>query len=263
VRYIIKNREDMKLSKKIMLFEDFNTNQQAADKSQSSSIQIGQTEVTSNRIDIVKDVDSIINRLVDLANNLNSTKQLDPFEKINNQQVISETYEIVKDYMTYDEVSDLIHEGFFNFIKDLFNNPIQKRKLDKLGQDLLKTKIELMKIEIEEDSIDSLKTQLAVMKRGDANYQTASGKIEIADRAKATKVKSLQDRESAIIDQMDLIGSESEKLQKYVDRVKLEIRIKANDATIRISDGETERILRDLKKQDLITVKDINKQLDI
>lgn len=253
----------MKLSKKIMLFEDFNTNRQTIDKGHSSSTQSGQPELISNRNDIVKDVDSIINRLEDLANNLTNSVQIDSFENFNHSQFVTETHELLKDHMTYNEVHDLIGESFFSFIKDIFTNPIQKRKLDKLGQDLLKTKIELMKIEIEEDSIDSLKTQLEVMKQGDQGYEVASGKIEIADRAKATKVKSLQDRESAIIDQMDLIGRGSEKLQKYVDRVKLEIRIKANDATIRIADGETERILKDLKKQDLITVKDINKQLDI
>lgn len=42
-----------------------------------------------------------------------------------------------------------------------------------------------------------------------------------------------------------------------------EIRIKANDATIRIADGETERILRDLKKQDLGAIRSLDKQLNI
>lgn len=101
------------------------------------------------------------------------------------------------------------------------------------------------------------------MKRGGQEYEVPNEKIDIADKAKATKIKSLQDRESAIIDQMDAIGSESEKLKKYLDKVKFEIRIKANDVTIRIADGETERILRDLKKQDLNAVRSLNKELDI
>ena len=183
------------------------------------------------------------------------------FEKFNHSSFIKETYHLVEGHMSYDEYSELIGEGFFSFLKGLFTNPLQKRKLDKLGQDLLKTKIELMKLEIEEDSVNSFKAQLNQMKRGDTDYETTSVKIDVADRAKSTKIKSLQDRESAIIDQMDQIGGTSEKLQKYVDKVKFEIRIKANDATIRIADDETERILKDLKAQDMKAVKALDQEL--
>ena len=183
------------------------------------------------------------------------------FEKFNHSSFIKETYHLVEGHMSYDEYNELIREGFFSFIKGLFTNPLQKRKLDKLGQDLLKTKIELMKLEIEEDSIDSFKSQLNQMKRGDNEYETANDKIEIADKAKENKIKSLQDHESLLVDQMDLIGCESEKLQKYVDKVKFEIRIKANDATIRIADDETERILKDLKAQDMKAVKALDQEL--
>jgi len=185
------------------------------------------------------------------------------FEKFSHDSFIKETYHLVEGYISYNEYQELIGESFFklNFIKDLFTNPLQKRNLDKLGQDLLKTKIELMKLEIEEDSIDSFKSQLNQMKRGDNEYEIANDEIEIADRAKAAKIKALQDRESAIADQMDQLGSTSDRLQKYVNKVKFEIRIKANDATIRIADNETQRILKDLKKQDIIAVKDIDKEL--
>jgi hypothetical protein len=183
------------------------------------------------------------------------------FEKFNHSSFIKETYHLVEGHMSYDEYDKLIGESFFSFIKGLFTNPLQKRKLDKLGQDLLKTKIELMKLEIEEDAVNSFKAQLNQMKRGDTDYETTNTKIDVADRAKATKIKSLQDRESAIIDQMDQIGGTSDKLQKYVDKVKFEIRIKANDATIRIADDETERILKDLKAQDMKAVKTLDQEL--
>jgi len=94
------------------------------------------------------------------------------FEKFSHDSFIKETYHLVEGYISYNEYQELIGESFFklNFIKDLFTNPLQKRNLDKLGQDLLKTKIELMKLEIEEDSIDSFKSQLNQMKRGDLDY---------------------------------------------------------------------------------------------
>ena len=184
------------------------------------------------------------------------------FENFNRTQFVSEAYELVKDHMTYDEFDELIGEGFFSFIKGLFSNPLQKRKLDKFGEDLLKTKIELMRLEIEEDAVNSIKAQLNTMKSGDTDYETTSVKVDVADRAKETKIKSLQDRESAIVDQMDMIGGTSEKLQKYVDKIKFEIRIKANDATIRIADGEVERILKDLKNQDLKAVKTLDREIN-
>jgi uncharacterized FlaG/YvyC family protein len=186
------------------------------------------------------------------------------FKEFNQIRFINETHQLVKSHMSHAELSELIGEGFFDFIKGVFTNPIQKRKLDKFGKDLLKTKIELMKLEIEEDNIESFKSQLDQQSRNsrnDNNYKTSSAKIDIADKAKATKIKSLQDREEALIDQMDQIGKESEKLQKYVDKVKFQIRIKANDATIRIADGEVERILKDLKTDDVNTVKKLDKEI--
>jgi uncharacterized FlaG/YvyC family protein len=183
------------------------------------------------------------------------------FEKFNHSSFIKETYHLVEGHMSYDEYNELIGEGFFDFLKGLFTNPIQKRKLDKLGQDLLKTKIELMKLEIEEDAVNSFKAQLNQMTRGNTDYETTNIKIEVADRAKETKIKSLQDRELAIVDQMDVIGGTSDKLQKYVDKIKFEIRIKANDATIRIADDETERVLRELKARDIKAVKALDQEL--
>ena len=184
------------------------------------------------------------------------------FENFNRMQFVTEAYELVKDHMSYDEFDELVGEGFFSFIKGLFSNPLQKRKLDKLGEDLLKTKIELMRLEIEEDAVNSIKSQLNQMKRGEPDYESTNVKVDVADRAKATKIKFLQDRESAIVDQMDMIGGTSDKLQKYVDKIKFEIRIKANDATIRIADGEVERILKDLKNQDLKAVKTLDREIN-
>lgn len=189
-------------------------------------------------------------------------EQIPTFERFNHNIFVKETYELVKEHMSYNEVSELLNEGFFDFIKGMFSNPLQKRKLDKLGQDLLKTKIELMKLEIEEDSIDSFKAQLDTMKRGQTDYENASANVDIADKAKESKIKSLQDRESILVDQMDLIGSESEKLQKYVDKVKFEIRIKANDATIRTADREIQRVLKDLKTKDMKAARDLDKEIN-
>lgn len=183
------------------------------------------------------------------------------FDKFNHTLFINETYELVKEHLSHDEFTEIMDEGIFSFIKGLFTNPMQKRKLDKLAQDLLKTKIELMKLEIEEDSINSFKIQLKSVSGRDQEYETSSDKIEIADKAKSVKIRTLQDREDAIINQMDKIGESSEKLQKYIDKIKFEVRIKANDATIRIADGEIQRVLKSLKKEDQQAIKTLNKEI--
>jgi vancomycin resistance protein YoaR len=118
-----------------------------------------------------------------------------------------------------------------------------------------------MKLEIEEDSIDSFKDQLKNAGSKSRDYETFSDKIDVVDKAKATKIKSLQDREELIIDQMDQIGKESETLQKYVDKVKFQIRIKANDATIKIADGEIEKVLKGLKAEDTKSIKKLDKEI--
>jgi hypothetical protein len=189
-------------------------------------------------------------------------KRIPSYDKFNYDNFISESYHLVENHMTYAEYDELIGEGFFDFLKGLFTNPLQKRKLDKLAQDLLKTKIELMKLEIEEDSIDSFKDQLKSASNRNHDYATSSSKINVADKAKATKIRTLQDREEAIVDQMDAIGKDSEKLQKYIDKIKFEVRIKANDATIRIADGEIERILKGLRKEDQEAMKALDKEIN-
>ena len=137
-------------------------------------------------------------------------KRIPSYDKFNYDNFISESYHLVENHMTYAEYDELIGEGFFDFLKGLFTNPLQKRKLDKLAQDLLKTKIELMKLEIEEDSIDSFKDQLKSASNRNHEYATSSSKINVAVKAKATKIRTLQDREEAIVDQMDAIGKDSE-----------------------------------------------------
>ena len=69
------------------------------------------------------------------------------------------------------------------------------------------------------------------------------------------------DKEKVIIDKMDAIGNQNDKLTKYVSKVKLEIRMRANDATIKLADKEMERVLKLIQKRDAKTVKTLDKEL--
>jgi hypothetical protein len=183
------------------------------------------------------------------------------FEQYNNDLLAKETYALLEGKVPQEDLDLILNEGLFGFIKGIFLNPFKKRKLNQLGEELFKVKVEMNKIQIEEDAMNSFKAQLDTMKRGTKEYETQESKIEVSDKAKQMKIDALTANEETIIAQMDAIGSENETLQKYVDKIKLEIRIKANDATIRMADGEMQRILKQLKGADLKQANSLDREI--
>ena len=175
-----------------------------------------------------------------------------------NSLLINDTYEILEGKISHEELTEILNEGIFSFIKGIFSNPKKKRELDKLGEDLFKVKVQLQKMEIEENELDRFKDDLKV---GSDEYKAAEKKVQIADKAKAAKIQALRKKEEIFISQMDSIGEESETLKKYVNKVKLEIRMRANDATIKLADDEMARVLKQLQKKDAKEVKALGKEL--
>jgi len=185
--------------------------------------------------------------------------QIPTFENFNYKtELVNDTYKILEGKVSHDELSNILNEGIFSFIKGIFSNPKKKRELDKLGEQLFKIKVELQKLEIEEGDIDKLTQDL---KSTDNDYTATQAKVDVADKAKKIKIEALRKKESTIIDKMDAIGSESDKLTKYVNKVKLEIRMRANDATIQLADKEMERVLKLIQKRDAKEVKNLDKEL--
>ena len=186
-------------------------------------------------------------------------KQIPTFENFNyNKVLVNDTYEILEGKVSHDELNSILNEGIFSFIKGMFSNPKKKRELDKLGEELFKTKVELQKLEIEQNDIDKFTADL---KSGSDEYTAAESKLKVGDQAKAAKINALRKKEEIIIAKMDTIGEESDKLTKYVNKVKLEIRMRANDATIKLADDEMARVLKQLQKKDAKEVKQLDKQL--
>lgn len=181
------------------------------------------------------------------------------FEKFNhNSSLVNETYEILEGKVSHDELTEVLNEGIFSFIKGIFSNPKKKRDLNKLGEELFKIKVELTKLEIEEDQIDSFRDEL---KSKGSDYSSDQQKVDVADKAKAAKINALKKKEEITISKMDVIGEESDKLTKYVNKVKLEIRMRANDATIKLADKEMARVLKQLQMKDAKEVKTLDKEL--
>ena len=181
------------------------------------------------------------------------------FENFNhNSNLVNETYEILEGKVSHDELTEVLNEGIFSFIKGIFSNPKKKRDLNKLGEELFKIKVELTKLEIEEDQIDSFRDEL---KSKGSDYSSDQQKVNVVDKAKAAKINALKKKEEITIAKMDAIGKESDKLTKYVNKVKLEIRMRANDATIKLADKEIARVLKQLQMKDAKEVKTLDKEL--
>ena len=60
---------------------------------------------------------------------------------------------------------------------------------------------------------------------------------------------------------MDTVAGDNQTLTKYVNKIKLEIRMKANDATIKMADAEMSRILKKMQKKDAKEIKVLDKEL--
>ena len=179
------------------------------------------------------------------------------FKEFNNQQLVKESYDLLEGSVSYDDLNDILNEGLFSFIKGIFINPGQKRKLRKLGDQLFKLKVQIQKMDIEQNDISKLEDEL---KSKDSNY-TPDPAVSVAVNAEEKKKQALQNKEGIIIDQMDSVAGDNETLTKYVNKVKLEVRMKANEATIKLADDEMKRILKKIQKKDAKEVKSLDKVL--
>ena len=179
------------------------------------------------------------------------------YNEFTNQELIKETYDILEGDVSMMDLDEVLNEGIFSFIKGIFVNPGKKRALRKLGDELFKVKVAIQKQEIEENNIDRLESEL---KSKNANY-IPSDQMKVAREAEDSKLKALRGKEEIYIERMDAIGDENDTLKKYVNKIKLEVRMKANDATIKLADDEMKRLLTKIKDRDAKQVKKLDKEL--
>ena len=175
------------------------------------------------------------------------------------KSLVNETYELLEGSVSYEDLNDILNEGIFSFLKGIFMNPLQKRKLKKLGDELFKVKVQIQKLEIEENDIDKVEDKLK--SKNSNRYYTPNPAITNAKTAEDKKAKALGDKESIIIDKMDMVAGDNETLTKYVNKIKLEIRMKASEATIKLADDEMSRILNKLQQKDAKEIKTLDKEL--
>jgi len=160
----------------------------------------------------------------------------------------------------------MLDEGFLDFIKGLFTNPFVKRKIGKLADELFAVRVEIGKLGLEGDPIERYKEELEFAKTNDrkgtygytdpSEYETERGS-DIHD----TKIKMLEVKEEAISTAMDTLAGDNEALLKYVEKVKLEVRMKETEMLMKIADSEVRRIMGQIKRKDMEAVRALDNDI--
>lgn len=185
--------------------------------------------------------------------------------------MVQEIHRLHDGELNEEQINQLINEGFFDWIKGIFMNPIKKRKLRQLADKLVDVRVELGKLKIEQDQIQELQDEAEAKAEEDPyTYSTTSRPTSYSisrrrsnDGSAAFQLKedSLTAMEEAIIDNMDAIGEENETLQKYVSTVKLDARMRSTEKLIKMADADIKRILVKSLKKDKNTVDSLQKEI--
>lgn len=187
--------------------------------------------------------------------------------------MVQEIHRIHDGELNEDQINQLINEGFFDWIKGIFLNPMKKRKLRQLADKLVGVRVELGKLKIEQEQIEELRDEAEAKAEEDpytysetsrpSTYSSRSSSRSSNDGSAAFQLKedSLTAMEEAIIDNMDAIGEENETLKKYVSTVKLDARMKSTEILIKMADSEVKRILVKSLKKDKNTVDALQKEI--
>lgn len=200
-------------------------------------------------------------------------KKVKLFEEYQMSDMVQEIHRIHEGELNEDQINQLINEGFFDWIKGVFMNPMKKRKLRQLAEKLVGVRVELGKLKIEQDQIQELQDEADAKAEEDPyaysetsrpstySSRSSSSSSNNGDAAFQLKEDSLTAMEEAIIDNMDAIGEENETLQKYVSTVKLDARMKSTEILIKMADSEVKRILIKSLKKDKSTVDSLQKEI--
>ncbi len=156
-----------------------------------------------------------------------------------------------------DELS--LEEGLFGWLSGIFKNPGLKRKARKLKNELVKTRIEMGNLKIEGDPIEEFEAEL---KAKNDEYKTSKSTPRGQDSPHELRIKTLEDTEEALVSAMDSMAQESEVLQKYVDKMKLEARMEANNAIIRAADSKIARVIKKIQDKDQRAIKKMDGEIE-
>jgi len=187
--------------------------------------------------------------------------------KLINEYIRESLYEEVNSIMGGElseaEIQDMLNEGFFSWLKGLFSNPKKKRELDKLAKKLVDIRVDIAKINIEQEDLEEIEAELEAKDDAYANANVKVKPVKTSSTKDTIEIKrdALKELESNIIQQMDALGEESEALKKYVNKVKLDSRIESTEQVMRLADARIKRVFMKLHKKDKKASATINKEL--
>ena len=198
-------------------------------------------------------------------------KKVKLFEEYQVSDMVQEIHRIHEGELSEEKINELINEGFFDWIKGIFMNPMKKRKLRQLGDKLVQIRVELGKLQIEQEQIEELQAEAEASAEEDPytystnsrsrSYNRSSSSSSSGDAAFELKKDALEATEDDIITNMDALGEENETLQKYVATVKLDCRMKSTEILIKMADADIKRILVKSLRKDKGTVNDLQKDI--
>jgi len=198
-------------------------------------------------------------------------KKVKLFEEYQSSDMVQEIHRIHGGELSEERINELINEGFFDWIKGIFMNPMKKRKLRQLGDKLVQIRVELGKLKIEQEQIEELQVEAEASAENDPyaystnsssnSYRGSSSSSNSGNAAFQLKEDSLTAMEEDIITNMDALGEENETLQKYVATVKLDCRMKSTEILIKMADADIKRILVKSLKKDKGIVNDLQKDI--
>lgn len=190
-------------------------------------------------------------------------KHIKLFEQFDQAPLHNRINEIMGGNLSESEIQQMLDEGLFSWLKGLFANPKMKRELDKLANKLVDVRVEIAKIDIEENNIKAFEDELEAADNEDP-YAVAGVKPKSSvDNTTALQMKKsgLENLETDIITRMDLLGEENPKLQTYINKVKLESRIQSTEKIMRMADDEIKKVLSKMVRKDKSTDKALTKEL--
>lgn len=184
---------------------------------------------------------------------------------------IEHVYNVMGGRVPKNEILEILRpavdEGFLDFIKGLFKNPFIRRKIGKLADELFKVRVELGTLELEGDPVERYKEELDAAKDGEyttnSSFGTSSysGNDDRSEDVHNKKIAILSKQEETLVDAIDDLAGDSEALQQYVKKIKLEVRMKETDMLMKVADSEVRRIMGQIKNKDQRTVRDLDRNI--
>ena len=209
----------MKLKSKLKLYEEFvNENK----TNSGTEVAIDQTSATATageaiRTEIVKDVDTILNNLIELSDRIGESADIDA--------QIDELYEALYDTLNV----TTLNEGILDFIK----SPIKYMKIQKNMKAYQKS---LVGQAI--NDVDFAKKKQAADDEGDAKTK------DVLDKANKAKNQAFKDEASAISDRMTELSKGDEGLGKVVSLGKTKSKLAAAKMVMKATSGEENKQLK-------------------